>query len=426
MQWRRTVVLPFAVLIFAGIASPALAKSRSPELQESINAQQAEIETLKEELASLKEKAQEKRNAGYDNGFFIGTRDGDYMLKFRFFSAILYEYDHNEDADDVNTFGIRRARFLFSGNAFNPNFTFMIMPEMVTQYVSTTTNTAYSVVDTGGNTSNFTVTGTDTNDRNFRLLYLWAQYRFADEFQIRVGEFIPPTEFFFLASNLLEFIDFPSIANTEPFTPNFQLGVDFLGTIAKKISYEAFAVNASSFDRININKSFRVGTCLTFNIFGKPGLGVADVSYSESPQLALTLAGAYERQDIAQAAPVSINTGDGIWRGQTNVVFRYRGFSFVPEFIVIYNNSQHYKHYAMALQTGYFILPKKLEIDAQANYLKYSGDRNDRYELSGGFNYYFFGHPVKLQADYSVLINQRASDKQVNQRVRVGTQVGFF
>jgi hypothetical protein len=267
---------------------------------------------------------------------------------------------------------------------------------------------------------------TYTNDRNFRLLYLWGQYRFADEFQIRVGEFIPPTEFFFRASNLLVFSNFPIIATAEPFTPNFQTGIDFLGTLAKKLDYELFAVNGSNFDRLNLDKSFRLGLCLTYNILGRPGLGVSDNDWSESPQLALTLSGAYEKADQAQNAAVNIAAGDHLIRGQANAVFRYKGFSLVPEFMLLYDGTKHFKHYAMAGQTGYFVVPRKLEVAGGASWLRYAGPVNDIYEFTGGLNYYFFGQPVKLQADYSYLLNSRPGDDRNDHRIRVGVQIGFF
>lgn len=390
-----------------------------------LDRQEAQIEALKKEIEEIKSRGTEAEGlSGYDHGFFVKSADGNYSFKFRFFAQLFYEYDGINDSPDVNTFGIRRARVLFSGNVFNPNLTYMMMSELVSQYNVPIALTQYTVVDSAGNTSNFNVS--DTTDRNFRLLYLWAQYRFCDEFQIRGGEFIPPTEFFFRASNLLMFEDFPSIATTEPFTPNFQTGLSILGTIAGKLDYEAFAVNGSNFDQQNINKAFRTGLSLTYNILGKPGLGVSDVDYSEAPQLALTVAGAYEHPDRVIPAPVNFNPGDNVYRGQANAVLRYRGFSLVPEAIVIYNNTQHFRHWAFAGQLGYFIVPRRFEVAGQANYLRYSGDRNDRAEYSGGFNYYFYGQPVKFQIDYSYLRNTRAASVQTDHRIRTGVQVGFF
>lgn len=422
----KASALIIAILIIS-LPCSTLAAAKSSKflnLERKIDAQQEEINQLREEFSELKTTSEKGYNSGYDHGFFIRTTDGNYKLKFRFFAQIFYEYDAIENGTDINTFGLRRARLLLSGNAFNKNFTYMTMAEMVSTYNTPISQTTYTITDSGGDTSTFTVT--DTTDRNFRLLYLWAQYRFADEFQIRVGEFIPPTEFFFRASNKLEFGNFPLIAIAEPFTPNFQTGIDFLGTVAKKFDYEVFAVNGSNFDRRNINKSFRIGTCLTYNFLGRPGLGVADVAYSEKPQLAWTVSGAYERADYTFGAPVNVNAGDDVFRAQTNLVFRYKGFAIVPEFIVFYNKSQNYRHYATAGQAGYFIIPKHFEVAAQANYLRYAGADNDRYVFSGGFNYYFFGHPLKLQADYSYLINKQAGNNQNDHRIRVGIQAGFF
>jgi hypothetical protein len=433
MHAKRILTSLLACALAACFAAPAAAAAKTKRTasaaeQSRLDAQDAKIEALTKELEALKDaKAKdEKPTSGYDHGFFMRSADGDYLFKFRFFTQIFYEFDHNPGANATNSFGLRRARMQFLGNVFSPNLTYMIMPELVTQYASTTTKTDYTVVDTGGDTSQFTVTSKDTNDRNFRLLYLWAQYRFCDEFQIRAGEFIPPTEFFFRASNLLTFGDFPIIATAAAFTPNFQTGVDFLGTIAKKLDYELFAVNGSNFDQMNLNKTFRTGLSLTYNILGKPGLGMSDVDYSEKPQLALTVAGSYEKMDQAIAAPANIAFNDTLYRAQTNAVFRYRGFSFAPEFILLYDNTQHFKHYGIAGQAGYFIIPKHLEAVLGASYLDYSGPSNDVAEYSGGLNYYFYGQPVKLQADYSLLRAQSPGGNLNTHRARLTLQFGFF
>lgn len=420
----RALIIAVLVTLIPCISSAATKSSSLSNLERKLDTQQQEINQLREEVSDLKTAGEKGYNAGYDHGFFIRSADDKYKLKFRFFAQIFYEYDAIENAPDVNTFGLRRARLLLSGNTFTTNLTYMLMAEMVSTYNTPISQTTYTITDSGGDTATFTVT--DSTDRNFRLLYLWAQYRFADEFQIRVGEFIPPTEYFFRASNLLEFGDFPVIAVAEPFTPNFQTGIDLLGTIAKKFDYEVFAVNASNFDRRNINKSFRVGACLTYNFLGHPALGVADINYSEKPELAWTVSGAYERADYTFGAPVNINAGDDAFRAQTNLVFRYKGFAIVPEFIVYYNKTQHYRHYAAAGQVGYFIIPKHFEVAAQTNYLRYAGPDNDRYVFSGGFNYYFFGHPLKLQADYSYLMRKQPGNDQNDHRIRVGLQAGFF
>lgn len=425
MQRRVLAAVISLSALFAFSASDAHAFKERSAKRSDLEIQADEIGDLKKEIEEIKRRAREDEGlSGYDQGFFVKSRDDNYSFKLRFFAQLFYEYDAINDSPDVNTFGIRRARLLFSGNVFNPNLTYMVMSELVSQYNVPIALTQYTVVDSAGNISSFSVT--DTTDRNFRILYLWAQYKFCDEFQIRGGEFIPPTEFFFRASNLLLFEDFPSIATTEPFTPNFQTGIDLLGTIAGKLDYEAFAVNGSNLDQQNINKAFRVGLSLTYNALGKPGLGVSDVDYSESPQLAFTLAGAYEHPDRTIPAPVNFNPGDNVYRGQSNIVLRYRGFSFVPEVIVIYNNTRHYRHWAFAGQMGYFIVPRHFELAAGATYLKYAGPRNDRAEYSGGFNYYFYGQQVKFQIDYSYLNNKRPTDTQTDHRVRAGVQVGFF
>lgn len=413
----KYIKLLSAVAFFVLICAQSMAETKKPgALEEMLKAQQAEIDQLKGEINELKVSKEKKGEGGYDKGFFIRTTDGDFELKFRWFAQPFYEYDINEDAPDASTFGIRRSRFLLSGNAFNKNLTYMAMTEMVTTY--TVTSTVYT--DSGGDQ----VIIRDANDLNWRLLYLWAQYRFANEFQLRVGEFIPPTERFFLASNLQEFQNFPMIAIAEPFTPNFQLGAMIFGTIKNKLTYEAFCVNGTGLDRLNINKAFLTGLRLTYAALGKSDLSTADLDYSEKPVLQFAAHASYDKADGNVA--LRGGKGDNVFRTSADIVFKYKGFSLVPEFILFYNNMQHLKDYAFAAQTGYFITPHHLELAAQANYLRYEGPANDQYEFSAGLNYYFYGQPVKLQADYSYLISRQPGDDANNHRIRIGMQMGFF
>lgn len=421
-------ILAFTAAVF--FAFGAFASEPRASADKRLDAQALEIEDLKKDIEALKAANSAPPTMGYDKGFYIKSRDDDYLLKFRFFAQTYYQFDHLEGAADVNSFGIRRARLMMSGNVFNPKLTYMMMTEMATSYTSTNRSAA-NVITTVGPAGTTTTTVTDTfqddNYQNFRLLNLWLQYKVIDEFQIRVGEFIPPNEYFFRASSLSETQNLPICSSAEPFFTGYHTGIDLLGTIANKLDYEAFAVNGSNLDRVNLNKSFRIGLYLNYNFLGRPGMGVADIDYSVKPQLTLMVSGAYERPDSSMAAPAGVNHGDIVFRGQTNAVFRYKGFAFVPQFIVYYDQTQHFKEYAYTAQAGYFIIPKHFEIAGSATFLKYHGPKNDQGEYIGGLNYYFYGQQVKLQADYSVLTQQMPSDNmKVDHRIRVGTQVGFF
>ena len=274
-----------AIAVIAGLSTLAHAKSVNTRL----NDQAQEIENLKRELAELKKTGMK---TGYDHGFYIKSGDDDYMLKFRFYAQPYYEFRKNENRASANTFGIRRARILLSGHVFSPKVKFMIMPEMVMRYstTTTTTNTTYTIVDSGGDTAQFTMNDidTDNNDRGFRLLYLWGEYSPMDEFNIMFGEFKTPMHRqYTTGSNVNQFPNFPLTTLTEPFVPGFQTGINIWGKLlGKKFHYNLFGVNGSGFDRVNINKSMRVGTRLVYDIVGRDiKYSDGDYAYSEVPKL---------------------------------------------------------------------------------------------------------------------------------------------
>lgn len=406
----------FAVLIcFCMASSTASASMR--DLERKIDTQAREIEKLKEDIKELKEDREDRLQAGYDHGFFIRSADGNYLFKIRFWADFFYQYDHISNAPDVNTFGIRRARPLFSGHVFGEKLTYAIMPEMVTTYRTITS----IYITTGGDS----VIIDDRLDLNWRLLFLWAQYKFNDAFIVRIGEFVAPTERFYRRTNVIFMGNLPLISITEPFVAGFHLGMTIFGTMVDgKFRYDVFAVNGTEFDRLNINKSFLTGLRLTWTPLGYDDLSTADVDYSEKPVLSFSGFGSYDKAD--GNIPARGNRGDNAFRFGADVAFKYKGFSFIPEFLWFWNQTQGINNYAVGGQAGYFLIPHRLELATQASYINFEGPQNDRHEYSAGVNYYFYGQPVKIQTDYSFLLFKAPGPDTKDHRFRINLQMGFF
>ncbi|MEA2707451.1 MAG: hypothetical protein QOF78_52 [Phycisphaerales bacterium] len=98
--------------------------------------------------------------AGYDKGFFIRSDDGNFLLKpgvnFQFRS--ITNYDSATD-DLQNGFEVRRIRPYVSGNAFTPKLTYLFQWD------------------------------TSRTDGSLSLLDAYVQYRFDDEWAVKVGQF---------------------------------------------------------------------------------------------------------------------------------------------------------------------------------------------------------------------------------------------
>ena len=104
--------------------------------------------------------------AGYDNGFFIQSADGSFLLKpsvnaqFRNVTTFRQDAESGGDADDIqNGFEWRRLRFRFDGNAFSKDFTYSFVWDTARQ---------------GGAVS---------------LLDAWGQYQFNDDWALKFGQF---------------------------------------------------------------------------------------------------------------------------------------------------------------------------------------------------------------------------------------------
>jgi hypothetical protein len=104
-------------------------------------------------------------NAGYDNGFFIRSDDGNFLLKpainaqFRNVTSFRQNAKADGDDDTQNGFDWRRLRFRFDGNAFSKDLTFSF------------------------------VWDTNRSGGAVALLDAWAQYQFDSNWAVKLGQF---------------------------------------------------------------------------------------------------------------------------------------------------------------------------------------------------------------------------------------------
>ncbi|QOV89471.1 porin [Humisphaera borealis] len=96
--------------------------------------------------------------AGYRNGFFISSDDGN----FRFHPSLLFQFrgvSNTNDTDSQSGFEVRRTRLRLDGHLFSPDLTYGLIWDTARQ---------------GGAVS---------------LLDAWAAYRFAPDWQFKIGQF---------------------------------------------------------------------------------------------------------------------------------------------------------------------------------------------------------------------------------------------
>lgn len=372
--------------------------------------------------------------AGYKNGFFI--QDGDkFKLVVGGYMQARYSFDKSEvnhegayaDAPvggDANGFDFRRARLIFSGNAFDPNLTFMIAGDFA---------------------------GAASNSADFQLLDYYTAYKFNQWFTLRGGAFLVPFSYAEYTTAGAQGTDVPTIL--APFDPVRSLGASVLGQpVADKLSYE-FMINDGS----KANTAGRVDETATGKLDNRLGFysrlqwaGNGTLTdFADEPDYALhdnlvwMLGGAagYESQNSSSSAfpsaqktatiiglpnaagggfltPFNLN-GD-IYRATVDAHAKYKGWaahaagffqqindnppagSTTDTFVRTNGDSSLFMtgYYA---QLGYFLVPRKFEVYGRFGQLLSEGlyDRMEEYSL--GANYYIYGHNLKLQGDVTYI-----------------------
>jgi len=104
--------------------------------------------------------------AGYDKGFFIRSTDDKFLIEFH--GRMQFRWTHYDrqsrnqyvlprrEVDDLTGFDVKRIRFTINGHLYDPNLTYLM--EMWAD---------------------------SSNGYDFRPLYVWVNYKFVDEFQVR-------------------------------------------------------------------------------------------------------------------------------------------------------------------------------------------------------------------------------------------------
>lgn len=200
------------------------------------------------------------------------------------------------------------------------------------------------------------------------------------------------------------------------------LGVNFSGGYWKWY-YSASIVNgAESNYAINPNRWFSYGFKTGFNILDPVPGSMTDFECSETPKLTVNAGTVYQgrRRDANTNALVSY-----LWSSSLGVAVRWAGFSFTTEGYYrktrvldpgTFSASTRFPwarprltdvgYYAAA---GYYAIPKKFEIAAQAGQIFRQGPDNNSYQMGGGLNYYIFDNNLKLQLAYTLTADYDAS-----------------
>ena len=171
--------------------------------------------------------------AGYNNGFFISSADGNYSLKINALEQVRFVWNNTyQDTKDQNSWGFenRRTQAFFSGNVVDPSWKYLVGIAYDAQ------NDPY-----------------DADAGNFNLYYAMVTKSFGDGFSVSVGQMNVP---FTVESNLFN-AGSTQMGDYSIFEYMFGAGQQ-VGAMAK-LEKDAFRVSGGWYNIVQTDSSGTVG-----------------------------------------------------------------------------------------------------------------------------------------------------------------------
>jgi hypothetical protein len=191
--------------------------------------------------------------------------------------------------------------------------------------------------------------------------------------------------------------------------------------IGNYLDYRLGVFNGSGANQTNVDRDYMYVGRLVFSPFDSPApYSQGAVGKPDKPLLSVGVSGAYmpslnpgERRTLAgvlgNTAVVPVRSD--VFQATADIGFQYQNLSFEgayyyraidPKEATPFGNENAYGFF---VQGGYFLIPKHLEVAARYSFMNPDNptkvDDNKRNEITGGVSYYFFGHPLKIQGNYS-------------------------
>ncbi|MDO8493923.1 MAG: hypothetical protein Q7S68_01110 [Deltaproteobacteria bacterium] len=195
----------------------------------------------------------------------------------------------------------------------------------------------------------------------------------------------------------------------------FDLGIRFDGDLGKRFSYALGVGNGEGFKNTNVNNELNWGVRLQVNALDAAPFKQTDFEWSEDPKLSFGVGNAFEAENAADGNVAGL-TRDWSWTMSGDTAFRYRGFSLNAEIyhrtirlngssIEDTNNDNKLMDNGYYANIGYYLIPKKLEAMLTAAQIFREGPDNNANEFGTGLNWYIHENDVKLQFDYTNVLD---------------------
>lgn len=473
-RWRGVAVPLLAALVspLAAMAvEPSAAEARMAELTARLEEQQRKIAELESRANTAANQDTEKARtdalraqirsiladgefreslmpstllSGYDKGFYINSSDGNFSFKVN--GQLQFRFTHygtrsenryllpRTRRDDRTGFDITRLRFAFSGHAHEPALTYF-----------------------------FAISQDQGNAYDTRLLYGWMNYKFSDEFQVKLGRYtLAAGRTRMAADSQQQFVD-RSMTDAY-YSLGDGTGVRFWGQCANKRVEWFLDIHNSTNGPDN-----RVITNDPSELDGNPAivgrviwhaLGddtsqywfEGDIDHLQDPYLGIGMHAAFNEDDgDRQTTRIAFNrsglfpffrpggyglaplNGARLWQMGADAMFKWQGFSLSGEYFLRFVDIRQAWDRPFAplwrltgeesttnsmgafVQAGYFLpIPeheKKFEAVARIGGMRTNvGGGEGSWEYSVGLNYYIKGHWMKLQTDVTKIYEMPISD----------------
>lgn len=404
----------------------------------------ARVQAMREQIRSILNEKEFRDSlmpssvqAGYDNGFYIGSTDENFLLKFN--GLIQFRWTHygtrsdnkytllRLERNDRTGFDVNRIRFSLGGHAYTKDLTYHI--ELQQDAAN-----AYDAV----------------------LTTAWVNYRFADEFQVKAGaQRLLGTRQQGIAHDGLQLVD--RGLSDAVFGFGYGIGVQFWGTaFENRLDYGLQIVNGladgenASYGRTitpdpaeHDNNPAIIFRTVWHALGDNPGTHFqyeGDNDFTQNPALDIGFHYAFN-DDMGDTQTTRIpfpwdnrapalggfgltNTnGAQINQFGFDTGFKWNGFSLSGEYIVrivdpraaggdmpwtnwwlLTGDESTTAQHGAYVQAGYFLpipgMEKKLEAVVRIGGISTLAEqREGTWEYAGGLNYYIEGNKVKLQTD---------------------------
>jgi len=356
------------------------------------------LEILKEkglitdqELAEAKkemEKSQPAADWSYrpGRGFTVTSKDKNYSLNLGSRFQFRYTFEDREPfvGDDRSSFRVRRAKIWFQGNAYRPWIGYKIQGNF----------------DSG-------------EDGEFEMEDYFINLAYFKEASLQFGQYkVPFNRQELTSSGSQQFVD-RGITNDE-FNFGRDLGVMVHGNLKDFFHYQFGVHNgAGANDSANENNGHLFGVRALVTPLGRfDYYSESDTGHSKTPGLGVGAAFMFNNKATSGPGISKLASGFGkadVSNATVDLGFKWMGFSFLGDYFwrkadPSAPGAKDADSRGFLVQAGYFVLPKQLEIAGRFARINHDKDRSSSRidhvsEGRGAINYFFQGHPLKLQLD---------------------------